>query len=246
MSLTVANFVAPITQKLGNRNDLTTVTSDGTTPLYEWVAAGVRELTDNYQFEELRVTGPKLAFTVNNAEYAKNFFTNPVGAPPANEDWTDVVHWFLEIDPTSGIGWPIEYRDVMVVDPMSKIKGPPVYWTQHGETLIVGLKPDKAYNTYWRYQKRHVFTTPVAATDPILMPLSWFEVISVAGALRGAIDKRAVDYIKLYDTILNGDEEYYRTGGKVGKPGMIFGLVSQQRRNRSHNSRQLAPVVSRY
>lgn len=240
MPMLVRDFVVPITQKLGNRNDLTTVASDGTTPLYEWIAAAVRELTDNYQFEELRLKGPTVQFTVNQPEYSRLFFTN------GGEDWTDVNHWFMQLDTTSGIGWPMEYRDVQVVDPMSKIAGPPKYWTQHGGLIIVGLKPNVAYNTYWRYQKRHPFSTPVNLNDPILMPVAWKEVITISGALRGAIDKRASDYITMYDTILNGDEEYLRTGGKLGKPGLIFGLVSQQKRNKTHNSRQLSPVVSRY
>lgn len=236
----IKDLVVPITQKLGSRNDLTTVASDGTTPLYEWVAAAVRELTDNYQFEELRVTGPTVQFTVGVSEYSLIYFTN------GGESWTDIPHWFMQIDPSSGIGWPMEGRDIMVVDPMSKILGPPKYWTQHGGLLVVGLKPDKPYNTYWRYQRKHPFSIPVSINDPIKMPDSWKEVVVIAGALRGAIDKRASDYIKLYDTILNGDEEYHRSGGKYGKPGLIFGLVSQQQRNKTHNSRQLAPVITRY
>lgn len=240
MAITFNTLESGITRKLGNRADLLTVDANGVKDMYRWIAESVKELTDNYSFEELHVTGPTLALTALQSVYTKNFWTN------TNEDWTDVVTFWFELDSSNHIGWPLQYRDNAVVEPISKLPGPSTLWSQHGASIIIGLQPDKAYNTYWRYQKKHTFSSPYASTDVISMPDSWQEIVEYSAALRGAIEKRAQDYIQLYDTLLNGDEDYKITGGKKGRPGLILGRVSQEKRNKGRNSRQLTLVMGRY
>lgn len=236
----VNDCVPGVTRKLGNRTDLTTLDANGNTPIYQYIADAVTELTDTFQFHELRTTGPLLGLITSQNTYSKYFWTN------GGEAWTDVNNFFLQLDATSGIGWRVEYRDISIVQPMSVISAIPVYWAQQGESIILGFKPQQAYNTQWSYQRKHPFSVPVNKLDRIYMPDVWKEVVEYAAALRGAIEKRAMDYIQLYSQALNGDEDYYRSGGKKGKPGLIFGRISQEQRNKTHNSRQLAPVVQRY
>ena len=236
----VNDIVPGLTRKLGNRTDLLTADSNGNTPAYVYISQAVQELTDSYQFHELRVTGPLLALTTGVNTYSKYFWTN------GGEAWTDVNQFFLQLDSTSGIGWRLDYRDIAIIQPMSVISGIPVFWSQQGDSIVLAFKPQSSYNTQMFYQKKHPFSNPVNKLDRIYMPDVWAEVVEVAAALRGAIEKRASDYIQFYSSILNGDEEYNRSGGKYGKPGMIFGRISQEQRNKTHNSRQLAPTVMRY
>lgn len=236
----VSDLFDGIIAKMGNRTDLAK-----RIPI--WARKAILELTQTYEFEELKVTGPLTTFTANQAEYSKNFFTIN------NEDWTDIKSWFLQL-PTTTVGWEIKGRSLMMVEPLSKISGIPTFWAQHGSLLIIGFNPNQAYTTQVRYQRKHPFTPQdqrnisVNSYDnnEIYMPEEWQDVIEFAAAIRGATEERQFDYVNGYRDIVYGDEKYRLSDGQEGNPGLIFGLTSQQYRNKQHNERQLQPIVQRY
>lgn len=231
---TINDIIPGVVAKLGNRTDIQD-------KIPEWCRKTVLELTQSYDFEELKTSGPSMSFTTGQNEYSVNFFTMN------NENWTRMTSWFVVIDPSTGIGWEIKARMLMVVEPLSKIQGTPMYWCQHGSVLIVGFNPNVAYGTQQRYQRVHPFTTPQAlAGDTVYMPNDWQEVVEYATAMRGASEERMFDYVSRYHDMLYGDEKYRTTRGVQGYPGLIFGLTSKQERNLNQNERQLIPVVPSY
>lgn len=230
---TIEDLIPGVIAKMGNRTDI-----EAKIPV--WARSAILELTQSYEFEELKVTGPTTAFSVNESEYTLNYFTNN------NENWTRINSWFMVIDSSTGIGWELKGRHIMVVEPLSKIAGTPMYWAQHGRLLIVGFQPVQAYGTYMRYQRVHPFSVPVTKGDVVYMPDEWKEVVEYATAMRGASEERMFDYVTRYHDMINGDEKYKTTRGVEGHPGLIFGLTDKQERNLNNNERQLTPVVPRY
>lgn len=237
----ISDLAIGIGAKLGNRGDIAA-------RIPVWTRAALLELSDNYEFEELKVTGPLMQFVANKPEYPKNYFTYK------NENWSRVDNWFIQTGTSNsaistditGTGWGLKGRTVATVMPLSKILGTPMMWTQYGQGIIVGFCPNVGYNTQWRYQRQHPFSPNDFSNDPIYIPDSWQEVIEYAAAMRGATEERAFDYVTKYHDMLYGDEKFRLTGGKEGFPGLIFGLVSQASRNLSRNERSIQPVVAHY
>lgn len=209
-----------------------------------WIRDAILELTESYDFEELRITCPTKQFIVGQAEYEPSYFTNNIKV-------TNIISWFVEITSSTGGGINLKYRTPPVVELISKISGPPSKWTRFGNKLIVGAKPDKAYNTYQRVQVAHPFLgEPMNIADieanELRMPDSWREIVEFAAAERGAIELRMLDYAVSYHNIIYGDPLFVTSGGTRGTPGLIFKRTSQMERDMSHNERQLQPYAARY
>ena len=240
----VSDLVPNVVEKLANRSDIVT-------KVPKWIKDTVLELTDSYPFEELRTTGPFRNLTVGQAEYSIDYFTNP-----ADTNYTEVVTFFIQITSSTtsssapiSVGYELEYRTPPVVEPMTFINGTPVYWSQHGNNILIGFNPSISYPVRMKYQRRHPFSTfeKDLPNDVIMMPDNWREIIEYAAAERGAINEIMLDYATTYHQLIFGDPEFERQGvaGK-GQPGLIHRRISQRERNMSNNSRQMYPRVSRY
>src|SRR4051812_25623383 len=125
----INDLVQPVIGKLRQRTEYA-----GVAPYY--IAQTILDLTENIEFEELKVTGPLANFVANVAEYPiKGYDVNGItGNPFINaEDHriTFVNSWFVYFNtsgvPTPGVdtGKNINKRDLLVVEPMSKILGLP-------------------------------------------------------------------------------------------------------------------------
>lgn len=239
----VSDLIIGTRRKLAGRTD-----QDQNIPL--WIKAAILELTENFPFEELKVTGPVVNFVIGQSQYAATYFTN------GNEKATQLYSWFrwnnstpTSVEDTSVQGMIIKFRTMAVVEPMTKVSAPPTRWTRWGSNnVIVGNNPDQAYSTYWRYQRAHYFPpdtdiTEINATE-IKMPDSWQELIEYAAAMRGAWELRMLDYAGAYKTLLYGDPKF-QISGTDGQPGLIFQRTSQFMRDASNNERALQPIVLR-
>src|SRR5215831_2749669 len=236
----IKDLMPGIIRKLRNREDLTDA-------IPGYVKKAVLDITQNYEFDELRFTGPIVNFVINQAEYKRDFFTQP-----GHGYCTFVVSWFVYFDATVTVGqstgFPIKYRQPRVVDPMSTIPGLPCAYTQVGEqrnagNLIVGYMPNSNYATKMRYQRQHPFPevddnstqgAAILAQQKIYMPDDWQDIIEYAAA------EKAMDDIGMLDVgVLFHQKIYGNTSKKM--PGLIVERMTQQQRQSEYNERQLRP-----
>jgi len=241
----VKTLIPGIVRKLRNRDDLANVI-----PFY--VKKAILDLSQNYEFDELRHTGPTINFVENQSEYPRNFF-----AFPSHKYITFVVSWFCYFDSTvtvgSSTGLVMKYRQPRVVENMSVIPGQPVAYTQVGEqtnqgNLIVGYMPNTDYATYMRYQIQHPFPegdendprfVASVAQQPIYMPDDWQDIIEYAAAEKACDDIGMLEVGALFHQKLYGNPQKRTVG-------LIMERMSQQQRQSDYNERQLRPVVRRY
>lgn len=244
-NLLIKDLVPGVIRKLRNRQDLTDLI-----PTY--VKKAVIDLTQNYEFDELRFTGPLMNFIQNQSEYSRSFFVTP-----GHGYATFIVSWFVYFDssvtPGQSTGYVLKYRQPRVVDPMSVILGIPTVYTQVGEqrnagNLIVGYMPNNNYATYMRYQRQHPFPevdenssqgAAILAQQKIYMPDDWQDLIEYAAA------EKALDDIGMTDVGVLFHQKLYGNPTKR-MPGLIVERMTQQERQADYNERQLRMRVRRY
>jgi hypothetical protein len=241
----IRTLVPGVVRKLRNRDDLAPII-----PVY--IKKALLDLTQNYEFEELRYKGPISNFVVNQSEYPRNFFSQP------NHKYvTFIVSWFRYFDSVITVGQStgnvLKYRQPRVVEGMSVIPGIPVAYSQVGEqvnqgNLIVGYMPNAAYATYMRYQIQHPFPDiddnasnagAVLGNVPIQVPDDWQDIIEYAAAEKACDDIGMLDVGVLFHQKLYGNPQKKTVG-------LIMERLSQQQRQSDYNERQLRPVVRRY
>lgn len=176
---TIGTCAANLSAKFGNRQDLS-VTADGSLSINA-VIETVKELTETYEFEELKYTTPvppatTLQMTANQPIYAISTLLATIAAntlypqfqPYAAQiiDITDVfTFWIWFSGGVNQAGRALKYRRVTTIDTQSygitsNVQGsigvaPPVYYTRFGNVLQVGPSPDQAYNYFVRVKLRH-------------------------------------------------------------------------------------------
>ena len=243
--MTISDLIPGIKRKLRDRQDL-----DLFIPQY--CRAAILDLTQNYEFDELRHKGPPRNFIQNVSEYPRDFFTQP-----GHGYCTFIVSWFVYFSTTVAIGnstgYVLKYRQPRVVEGMSVIHGIPVCYTQVGEqsnsgNLIVGYLPDQAYATYMRYQRQHPFPdiSNVAedqiafllASQKIYMPDDWQEIVEYAAA------EKACDDVGMNEIGILYHQKLYGNPAK-STVGIITERMSQQQRQSDYNERQLRLQVRR-
>jgi hypothetical protein len=241
----IRTLVPGVVRKLRNRDDLAPII-----PVY--IKKAILDLTQNYEFEELRYKGPITNFVLNVSEYPRNFF-----AQPNHKYVTFIVSWFRYFDQVITVGQStgnvLKYRQPRVVEGMSVIPGIPVAYSQVGEqanqgNLIVGYMPNATYATYMRYQIQHPFPEiddnapnagAVLGNIPIQVPDDWQDIIEYAAAERACDDIGMLDVGVLFHQKLYGNPQKKTVG-------IIMERLSQQQRQSEYNERQLRPVVRRY
>jgi hypothetical protein len=254
----INDLIQPLTSKLRQRTDMS--------PFYPYyIAQAILDITQNNEFEDLKVTGPLVQFQVKVAEYP--ILGNPFMLG-GDLFLTHIYTWFVYFDPsgvvTPGVstGKQLDKRHIRIVEPMSKILGIPSVYTQHGSyknggKLIVGQMPDNPYSTQMRYQRQHPFSIPYQfvlqanndaslssklGTSFIFLPDDWTEVIVLTAAEKVCDDVGMSEIGQLYHQKLFGYQD--KRGNNVA--GLINVKQSEEERNSLFNSRALRPIVRRF
>ena len=232
----INDLVPEVVNALQQRSDITTLV-----PLY--MKRTLQDLTDSYPFEELRTTGPTVSLTANQPTYAASFFLNP------NDDYTIHSSFALFVDfPNNTVVSPVIYKTPAAIEVMISpaTKGIPSRWTRYGGSILLGPTPDRAYQVFFRYQRRYQFDDSNLAQTPILVSPGWEEIVIYSCAERIAIVKRWNDQAAFLHGVLWGDPEYQVSEGKRGRPGLLSARIFQQEKDEQMSSRQLMPLVARY
>lgn len=260
MATTIAALTPNVTQLLGNRTDVAALVPDA-------MAAAVVELSNNYPFEELRVTGPTVQFTPGVNAYPSSFFEAP---PSGGVTYTfnKMVSWWFYLQPpvsfsgggpigAANPGYNLVFRDIENLEVLVNTLTLPQFWSQLGAqgspvaglsdaTFYVAACPNVAYYTYARYQWLHPFSDTPLSTDPIYLPTTWNDIIEYATAERIALKLRMKDVVMRYHQVLFGDPLFEATSGAKGMPGLIFRRTSQTQKNQSRSTRSVRLVRRRY
>jgi hypothetical protein len=236
----ISDLTPSVVRLMGNRSDVAALTAEA-------MGETIKELSNNYPFEELRETGPIVQFVPGQNAYALEYF---LAAPIAGvqHEIGKVISWFFYLNQPislvpgvafgySNPGYGLKFRDIEDLEVLVNTVTLPQFWSQLGNQLFVAATPNRAYYTYCRYQYLHPFTEPIAQpTDPILMPDTWFDIIEYATAERIALNLRMQDVADRYHSKLFGDPT-----GK-GEVGMISRRISQTRKNQSRTTRAIRLV----
>jgi hypothetical protein len=239
----INDLIPGVINKLRGRDDRTSLI-----PLY--VKQVIFDLTQNYEFEELKTTGPLTNFEANKAEYSLD--NNPF-IKDTDVSLTFINSWMVwyVTAPVIGqdTGLEIKEKDLRVVEPMSKILGIPVTCCifgskKKGGKIIVGFMPNIAYATQMRYQRQHPFPLLNANIDAlkeqeIFMPDDWQDIVEYAAAEKACDDLGMTDVGVLYHQKIYGNPSQ-----KI--PGLISERFSQQDRMKSNNEGQLKVIMRRY
>lgn len=251
-----------VINKLRGRDDITSQIPDA-------AKKAILDLTQNYEFEELKITGPITNFVKNQQEYSlRGFDSTGIQGNPfiASSDvaLTFITSWFVYYDPTgvvtpgTSMGMEMNARSIRVVEPMSKIQGIPSIYCIHGDkatsgVIIVGFMPDNPYACQMRYQRQHPFPElpsninssqafTLLSQQRVYMPTDWQDILEYA------IAEKLCDNIGMTQVGLLYHQKLFGYKDKYGKevPGLIQARMSQQERMESYNSRRLVPIVRRY
>ncbi len=198
-NFSIASCVANLPAKLGNRQNLgipiagtpnaTNMNlADGSLAVSS-VMEAIKELTETYEFEELKYQTPvppvtALSLTQGNpivtiASLLATIATNtnfPLFQTQNFIDLTDIyTFWMWFSGGVNQAGRTLKYRRVTTVDSYSygitsNTQGnlgtaPPVFYTRFGQVLQVGPIPDQAYQFFVRMKLRHPFTAPWAGSS---------------------------------------------------------------------------------
>jgi len=228
----LSDLVSLINSKLRGRTDLV-----DQYPM--WANSIALELSQNYEFEELKLTGPTLNFVIGQSEYKLDTFLLP-NTPIGYNNITTFFRYFTTNNPPllNQTGSVIEGRSMAVVEPMRNLPGLPMFWAQHGNVMVVGFSPDQEYAVYMRYQRKHPPVKTLA--DVLFFPNDWDDILATGIAIKGCefagMNDISVEYFKK----LHGDPK------EPESLGLIKGRVSQQRRNMNNNARRLNVTIKRY
>lgn len=203
MSFSIANCIANLPAKFGNRQNMgflqqgtmnasSVATADGSLAVTA-VSEAVKELTETYEFEELKYTTPvppaaPLSLTISNPYIAigpastsgsllSTIAGNTVFPQFQSQNITDITDiytfWMWFSGGVNQAGRVLGYRRKPAVDLVSygitnMTQGqigvaPPVYFTRFGANLQVGPAPDQAYQYFVSMKLRHPFPVALGA-----------------------------------------------------------------------------------
>lgn len=259
----INDLIPGVINKLRGRDDVTSLIPDA-------AKKAILDLTQNYEFEELKITGPLSNFVVGVQEYPLRGYDvlGIQGNPFIYQDnisITFITSWFVYYD-TSGIitpgvsmGMEMKGRSIRVVEPMSKIPGIPSIYCIHGDkstsgVIIVGFMPNNPYACQMRYQRQHPFplesftssnsssASALLGQQRIYMPIDWQDIIEYATA------EKLCDVIGINAVGVQYHQKLFGYKDKYGNetPGLIQVRMSTQQRMESYNERRLVPIIRRY
>lgn len=247
-------FISDLINKVkANLQDRSDVTESATNPEMRpsaWIRDTLRELTANYPFPELQVTGPLatigpgLGYQGSNYMYPISMFLND------GDDYTIMEDPVIFLTPGQAasvgivattnnvVGYPMDYVSVKAIQSILFIPGGvPFKYTRYANMFWFGSQPGQTYNVYLPYQLRHPFL-PSLVNSPVRVPSDWFDIVAYGAAERGAIALRWNDQATFIHNILYGDPEFQSSGGEQGRPGLIAARILQPERDK-----RLSPVM---
>jgi hypothetical protein len=221
-----------------------------------WIQKTVNEFSENYELEELKVTGPVvtigpgLGLNGSNFEYPISMFLQP------GDDYTKTFDPVIFLSPTTAqtvglvssgtnsnsfVGYGMQYMSVKAIQPLLFIPGGiPFKYTRMGTRFWFGTQPGSNYQVYLPYQKRYPINLANVAMTQLYFPAPWEQIIEYAAALRGAYANRWSDAVKDLRAIIYGDPK------NPYEPGLMKALMPQNERDAAKSTRQVMPMVSRY
>ncbi len=249
ITTTIAALTPGVISLLGNRSDVAAKVPQS-------MGESITELSNDYPFEELRISGPVVQFTPGVSQYDPTFFQAP--ATETNPyTLNKVISWFFYLQPPVNLlgaafgntnpGYNLIFRDIENLEVLINTVTLPQFWSWIGGSLYIAATPLRPYYNYIRYQWVHPFTEPVAAsTDTIYLPPTWYDIIKYATAERIALSLRMEDVADRYHNILFGDPEFQRSSGGRGQPGLISRRISQTQKNQQRSTRSIRVMRSTY
>lgn len=208
-------------------------------------------MTANYEFEELKVSGPVkpigpgLGYQGSNYAYPVSYFLNPGDDVTLTFDPTI----FLTPSQAQQAGLPINGGGAYSMDYMSEKAiqtilfvpgGVPFKYTRHGNQFWFGTQPGNVYQVYLPYQLRHPFDDENLTASAVQIPSDWHEIAVIAAAERGAVKLRWNDQATYLHNILYGDPE------NPEKLGLIAQHLQQPERDRRLSPMTLQVGYDRY
>jgi hypothetical protein len=234
---TINDFVAPVTQLLGNRTDVAALVPYN-------LSQAVMELSNDYPFEELRETGPTTQFTAGVNEYPLTQFLVQATSPAPQHQLGKILSWYVYYSGSTGAGYNLQFRDMSDLEVLWNVTSSiPQFWSWLGQSttsLYVAATPSQDYYTYCRYQYLHPFSTTAVGTDPVLLPPTWYDIINYATAERIALILRMSDVADRFHMKLFGDPK------RRGDVGLIAARTSQTRKNQSRTTRSMRVMSGAY
>lgn len=235
---TIGDLVPDVAEALQERTDIAAIT-----PRY--IRKAIIELTESTPFEELRRIGPSVTTTLGLATYPVSFFLNVA------DDYNYMETLVVFIDPGSNtVKYALDYMTPKAIETITApaTTGLPAYWSRFGTNIYLAPTPNAAYTMFARYQVKHPFPEDLSAlaSQPLMLPDSWEEIVVYSAALRIAIVKRLNDQAAMLHSALFGDPEFQMTQGKLGRPGLIAARILQVERDQKFNTRRLGILVPHY
>lgn len=212
---------------------------------YDETAKACLELSENYPFPSLQVTGPTVTLTINNpGPYPYADFQQPGDAGLEVNEF-DSFFLYYNGPPVSGqqnVGYPLRFKTIVDLEILMNQIGTPTNWTRHDDNIYIAMAPNMLYYSYLRYQKEHPFPnrgTASAGTDPILLPNSWQDIVELCTAERLARNYDLEDRRVKYHNMVYGDPKFQASGGTLGAPGLIFQRTSQPQRDQETTTKMM-------
>jgi len=252
-NITIQDLITEVQGWLQNRQDASESQTNATMRPSFWLKRALQELTANYEFEELKVSGPvvnigpNLGFEGSNYAYQVSYFLNP------GDDVTLTFDPVIFLSPAQAqqagiatstanvVGYSMDFVDMKAIQPLLFIPGGvPFKYCRHGNQLLFGTQPGSIYQVYLPYQVRHPFDDDNLTSSPVLLPSDWHEIAVIAAAERGAVKLRWNDQSSYLHNILYGDPE------DPEKPGLIAKHLLQPERDRRLSPMMLQVGYSRY
>lgn len=205
----------------------------------EYIRKTILEMSEDYKFPGLEVTGPVVNLIPLQPNYDISYFIT-VGSivPEINKVNSfflfNTGYSVLTLATQQNSGYGLTYSTINNIEILINTPGLPTKWTRHNGQIWLGSVPDSVYPLQMRYQREHPFPNAGlanAGNDPLLIPDSWQDVIEHAVAMRAARDLNLQSKANELYQALNGDAQFQKSGGITGQPGLIFGRTSQEERD---------------
>lgn len=263
-TLTIKGLINKVQAYLqGNQNAVETQTNPEMRPT-AWIRDSLREITANYDFEELRVIGPLVTIGPGLGYQGSNYMYPVTSFLQAGTDMTIMQDPVIFLTPAQGaagglnavaqvattsnlVGYSMDYLTPKAIQPLLFIPGGiPFKYTRYGNMFWFGSQPGSNFNVYLPYQVRHPFSDTLVETI-VKVPEDWFDIIAIAAAERGAAGPlRWYDHATFLHQLLYGDPEYQDSGGERGRPGLIAARILQPERDRRLSPVMILPGAQRY
>jgi hypothetical protein len=256
-TITIGGLINKVASDLQNRQDVNENNPNPEMRPSAWIRDALREITESQPFEELRqpnppnvTIGPGLGFGGSSYKYKVSAFLNAGDDVTLMEDPVIFLNTTMSgpaPNTTNAVAYPMDYLTPKAIAPLLNVPGGiPFRYTRFGDQFWFGTQPGQNFIVYLPYQLRHPFNDDDLPTSQVYVPNSWFDIISMAAAERGAIKLRWNDQATFLHQTLYGDPASQIKDGTLARPGLIAARVLQMERDRRLSTIQVTPVVARY